>query len=403
MSKIIKSSVIILLAAGTSERFKKESNNIEKQFFTINNKSIFEICLENLINLKLNLKILPVINKKNFKKTEAICNTYKTLPPITGGKTRQKSVYKALQKLKDQHNIKYVLIHDAARPLLSKKVVLNLFNNMNEKVSCVVPYLKVSDAIRKVKTENKLKTLNKNEYILIQTPQLSNFFDLLNSFKDLKDDYDDESSLLFDKGYKIKTILGDRMSSKITYYEDLNYLKLYLKKPMDNYITKVGIGYDVHRLIKSDSNKKSTNLILGGYKIKSNYFLDGHSDADVILHSLTDSIYGAINFLDIGQHFPPSDIKWKNKQSKVFLKHALNELNKKDGKIIHIDMVIITELPKISIYSKKIKSSISNISKISEKKISIKGKSNEGIGFIGRKEGIAVFTNTTIQIKDNES
>ena len=81
----------------------------------------------------------------------------------------------------------------------------------------------------------------------------------------------------------------------------------------------------------------------------------------------------------------------------------INELNKKDGKIIHIDMVIITELPKISIYAEKIKSSISNISKISEKKISIKGKSNEGIGFIGRKEGIAVFTNTTIQIKNDES
>ena len=391
MSIIIRKSVIILLAAGASTRFKKESKNIEKQFFTINDKSIFEICLENLINLKLNLKILPVINKKNFKKTEAICHNYKTLPPISGGKTRQKSVYKALQKLKDQLNIKYVLIHDAARPLLSKKVVLNLFNNMNEKVSCVVPYLKVSDAIRKVKTENKLKTLNKNEYILIQTPQLSNFFDLFNSFKDLKDDYDDESSLLFDKGYKIKTILGDRMSSKITYYEDLNYLKLYLKKPMDNYITKVGIGYDVHRLIKSDSNKKSTNLILGGYKIKSNYFLDGHSDADVILHSLTDSIYGAINFLDIGQHFPDNDIEYKGIDSKILLKRVIKLIQSEKYEISNIDSTICLQSPKLINYVNEIKQTLAECMQIETSQVSVKATTTEKLGFVGREEGVSAY------------
>ena len=402
MSIINKDSVIILLAAGNSERFKSGSKSIEKQFFNIGNKTIFEICLENILSLQLNLKILPVISQKQLNNTKNICKNYNTLPPIIGGKTRQESVYKALKELKNKR-IKYVLIHDAARPVLDKDVILELYKNMNNSVSCVAPYLKINDAIRKIEKGSKLRALDKNEYILIQTPQLCCFTDLLSAHNKLNNDYDDESSLLFDKGYKIKTIQGNRRSSKITYFEDLEYLKPYITKSMNNYITKIGIGYDVHRLIKCKPNEKNKGIILGGHKIASNYYLHGHSDADVLLHSITDSIYGSLNHLDIGQHFPPTENKWKNSKSSIFLKHSLNELNKREGKIIHIDIVIITEFPKISVHSNEIKSSISKISNISEKRISIKGKTNEGIGFLGRKEGIAVLTNTTIQLKDYES
>ena len=130
MSIINKESIIILLAAGNSERFKSGSKNIEKQFFNLGNRTIFEICLKNIHNLELNLKILPVIGKKKLNSTKNICKNYNTLPPIIGGKTRQESVYKALKELKNQ-DIKYVLIHDAARPLLDKDVILELYRNMN--------------------------------------------------------------------------------------------------------------------------------------------------------------------------------------------------------------------------------------------------------------------------------
>ena len=144
--------------------------------------------------------------------------------------------------------------------------------------------------------------------------------------------------------------------------------------------------------------KEKKKLILGGLEINNGYYLEGHSDADVLLHSITDSIYGSINDLDIGYYFPPNDDSWKDCDSFIFLNHALERLEKKGGIITSIDSVIITETPKILDIVDKIKEKISMNSKIEKKYLSIKGKSNEGIGFLGRKEGIAVLTNTSVLI-----
>ena len=129
--------------------------------------------------------------------------------------------------------------------------------------------------------------------------------------------------------------------------------------------------------------------------------LIGHSDADVLLHAITDSILGVVNVGDIGLLFPPSDKKWINKDSSYFLKYAKMLLDKSNGKINNIDAVVICEKPKILDYSKQMQEKISHILKINPKRISIKGKTSESIGFIGREEGIAVMANTSIQIIEN--
>ena len=392
----------IILAAGLSERFKSKNINIEKQFYFINKKSILEICIENFLELNLDNKLFIVVSETRYNDAVKICNKFNLTAPIIGGKTRQESVFKALKKI-EKYKPLNVIIHDAARPYINKNIIEKLKNNMKNNVSCVVPTLKVSDAVIKNKTNKKVKYLNKKNYLLIQTPQICNFKNLIKTHKNVykKQNYDDDSSLLIENGFEVKYIEGDPKSLKITYEEDLHLIKSILEKQhMRNYITKSGIGYDVHKLIKINSKTKNKKLILGGLKIDNGYFLEGHSDADVLLHSITDSIYGALNENDIGYHFPPTENKWKNCDSFVFLNHALSKLKEKNAELIHIDCVIITESPKILDYVDEIKNKISNFTGINKEILSIKGKSNEGIGFIGRKEGIAVLSNTTIKITD---
>ena len=392
--------IYIILAAGLSERFKSKHNNIEKQFYLINEKSILEICIENFIKLNFDGKLFIVVSEARYNDTLKICNKYNLTSPIIGGKTRQESVFKALVKI-NKYKPKNVIIHDSARPYINKNVIEKLIYNMKNDVSCVVPTLNIADTIKENKTNGKVKYLNRKNYQLIQTPQICNFENLFITHKKVhnKRNYSDDSSLLMENGFKVKYIKGDPKSLKITFEEDLYLIKSILEnKLMKNYITKTGIGYDVHKLLKINSKTKDKKLILGGLKIDNGYFLQGHSDADVLIHAITDSIYGALNENDIGYHFPPTENRWKNCNSFVFLKHALNKLKEKNAELIHIDCVIITESPKILDFVDEIKNNISNFTGINKEILSIKGKSNEGIGFIGRKEGIAVLSNSTIKI-----
>ena len=185
---------------------------------------------------------------------------------------------------------------------------------------------------------------------------------------------------------------------KLTYKEDLKLLEPYLLKKNIKYITKIGNGFDIHRF----GIKKNTNnfIILGGIKIKNEKKLIGHSDGDVLLHAITDSILGIINKGDIGELFPPTNKKWKDADSSLFLKHASMMLKKEKGKINNIDTVIICEKPKILDYSKKIQTNIAKILGINPKNISIKGKTSESVGFIGRNEGIAALAITSAQIPE---
>ena len=202
-------------------------------------------------------------------------------------------------------------------------------------------------------------------------------------------------------GNIIHTIEGDPMSLKITYEEDLKVIEPHLRDKKSNYVTKIGIGFDIHRFDIQKHDDKNNFITLGGIKIMQMKPLIGHSDADVLLHAITDSILGVLNVGDIGLLFPPSNDKWKNHDSSFFLNHAKKLLDKVKGKIINIDAVIICEKPRILDFSKQMQENISNILKINPKRISIKGKTSESIGFIGREEGIAVLANISIQIMEN--
>ena len=388
---------LILLAGGVGSRINK---NVSKQMLCYNNLTILEI---NIINFRKNLKDIPiqiVTNSKDFIKVSEICNKYKLLDPVLGGNERQKSTYNALKSIENL-NPKYVLIHDTARPIISSEVIKKLVSYCKKEIFCVAPVLKIVDSIRQISKNIIKNTIQKKDKVIIQTPQLCNYKILKKTIENSKKKFEDETALFLHNSMQVLTVEGDPHTLKITYENDLNLLEPHLTKNYNTYVTKIGNGFDIHRFDNS-KNAENNFVMLGGIKIKASKPLIGHSDADVLLHAITDSILGVVNKGDIGSIFPPTDNKWKKIDSSIFLKHASKMLHNEEGKINNIDAIIICEKPKILNYSKQMQKKISEILDINKEKISIKGKTSESIGFIGREEGIAVMVSTAIQIKNTD-
>ena len=396
--KIKKEEIIIILLAGGYG--KRLSSTVNKQMITVNGKTVLEKSIINFQNYLPNIPIQIVTNKENIKNTNKIAEKFNLYSPIIGGKERQLSVFNALKLLK-KNSPKYVLVHDSARPIISKDVLNELIQFKKTTFNCVVPILPINDAIRVLSNNEIQETVNKKNKVLVQTPQFCDYDVLLNAHINSKKLYEDESALLLSQSVKIDTVRGNTKTLKLTYKEDLDLLEPHLLKDEQKYITKIGNGFDIHRF-DINSNDNINFIKLGGIKIKNSKSLIAHSDADVLLHAITDSILGIVNMGDIGSFFPPTDNKWKNADSSIFLKYA-SELLRKDGGIINnIDATVICEKPKILDYSQKIKDNIAKILEINPKRISVKGKTSESIGFIGRQEGIAAMVVTSAQvINDN--
>ena len=352
----------VILAAGKSRRF---NNKIAKQFYNYKNKEIIDHSIEKSIDSKIFKKIIIVTNDfSHFKKKKYP----KLVNIIKGGKERSDSSLNALKYIK-KYKPKNVFIHDAARPNFSikllKKIKKNLKNN-----KAVVPVVASRDSI-KYKIKNQIFNLNRNNSLLTQTPQAFRFKDLFNLAINQKNKIKDEATLFIDKDYKIKFISGENRNSKITYLDDIKTSKTYY-----------GIGFDLHRLIK---NKK---LYLGGVKIPFHSGLKGHSDGDVILHAIIDSILGATRKKDIGTYFPNTK-KFKNIRSPKMLKPIINNLNKSNFFINNLDINLICEQPKVSKYRDKIINSISKLTTLNKDQINLKGKTVEKLGLIGKEKAIA--------------
>ena len=385
--------VLILLAGGEGARVNRK---ISKQMIMYNNLTILELNIINFRRLLKNIHIKVVTNNKDFLKVSEICKKYNILSPVLGDDERHKSTFNGLRSIKNI-NPKYVLIHDTARPIISSVVIKKLVAYSKKEVFCVAPVIKINDSIRETSKKIIKTTIQKNDKVLVQTPQLCDYKILKKTLENTNIKFEDETALFLHNSMEVISIDGDPLSLKITYENDLNLLEPHLNKNSNNYITKIGNGFDIHRF---DNSRISQNnfILLGGIKIKSSMPLIGHSDADVLLHAITDSILGVMNKGDIGSIFPPSNEKWKNADSSIFLDHASKLLQSEKGIINNIDATVVCEKPKIIDYSKEMKKNIANILNINEQKISIKGKTSESIGFIGRKEGIAAMVSTAIQI-----
>ena len=352
----------IILASGQSKRFNSKK---AKQFIRYKNKALFEHSVEKALSSKLFKKIILVVNdKKQIKKRLS-----KKVLIIKGGKERSDSSLIALKFVK-KFKPNNILIHDAARPNFTIKLLKKLIKSL-KKNKASIPVIKSKDSI-KYKIKNQLFNLSRENLFLTQTPQAFKFIDLYNLYIKQTNKIQDEATLFIENNLKINFIKGENLNSKITFKEDVVQEKTFF-----------GIGFDIHRLIKS---KK---LYLGGVKIPFHSGLKGHSDGDVILHAIIDALLGAMNKKDIGTYFPSDKNKFKNIRSPKMLIPIIQLLKNKNFYINNLDINLICEKPKISKYRNKIINSLRKLINVDKNVINLKGKTVEKLGLIGKEKAIA--------------
>jgi 2-C-methyl-D-erythritol 4-phosphate cytidylyltransferase/2-C-methyl-D-erythritol 2,4-cyclodiphosphate synthase len=358
-------SCFIILAGGESKRF---NSNTPKSYHLYKGKPLLLHSIDKVKNYGKFNKIVLVINKKH--KTYIDKLKIKNLKIVIGGKTRAESAYRGLRSIKS-YNFKNIMIHDAARPNFSLKL-LDKLNKELKTNDCVVPAIQTTDSIKQ-KSSNIVLNLKRENIYLIQTPQAFNYKKLYQLQNDKSIGVTDDANLFVRAGKKIKIIKGEINNNKITTNSDFKSKNL----------IKYGLGFDVHRLAP---NKK---LYLGGIKIPSPLGTLGHSDGDPVLHAITDAILGACNMGDIGEKFSDKNKKFKNIRSTILLNEIINKIKSKGYFVNNIDINIITQKPKIQKYKKKITSCIAKICKILPTQINIKGKTTEKLGIIGKEKAIA--------------
>ena len=362
---------LILLAAGNSKRLKSST---PKPFNKINNKTLLEHCINAFKNFHKIKKIIVVYNSKNKKNINKI--DLKNIIKIRGGKTRQESVFRALKKIKKM-NCKKVIIHDVARPYPPKNLISNLLNKLKNN-DAVVPVIRANDATKRANENVIFKNIKRDSLRFAQTPQGFTYKKIYKKHEEnINLSFDDDSALFTEAGEKVVCIKGSKINFKVTDKGDLDLLKSI--KRSKNY---VGIGFDIHRLVKK------RKLYLGGVKIPFHLGLKGHSDSDPVLHALIDSLLGASRLGNIGKLFP-NNKKNKNIRSTFLLSKVIKLIKSENFFINNIDINIITQKPKINKYSQKMIRVISKICEINKNQINIKGKTTEKLGLIGEEKAIA--------------
>ena len=377
----------LVLAAGCGRRFGASK---PKQFLPLGGLSVLELCLDNLQSWERFTSITVVLPKDY----QGVCLP-EGIGRSLGGETRAQSSALGLKSLKAEPD-DLVFIHDAARALVSKSMLDRLYEAAKTK-GAALPVLPVSDTI-KVLTKDGLQTLERDTLRRAQTPQVFRYQDICAAHEYAHEqgirDISDDASLIEAMGVDIVLVEGDERALKITHPSDLQRAEQMLALPMQ---TRCGFGYDVHRFGANSSYDKGI-IRLCGVDIPFEEALEGHSDADVGLHALCDAIFGALAEGDIGAHFPPNDPKWHRASSDQFLAFAVKRVSERRGDIINIDVTLVCEQPKISLYRDAMRAKIARIAGLDTGRVSVKGTTSERLGFTGRMEGIAAHAVATLSL-----
>lgn len=313
------------------------------------------------------------------------------MPPAIGGPTRQQSVLAGLEALASAAPA-IVLIHDAARPFASAALVTRVAGAAAD--GAAVPVLPVTDTVkRSANGETVEATLDRHELFTAQTPQGFRYPDILAAHRGAAEAghaFTDDAAVAEWAGMTVRLVAGDKANAKLTFPED--FAEAERRLGVGAAETRVGTGIDVHRFGPGD------HVMLGGVRIAYSHALIGHSDADVALHALTDAVFGALAEGDLGTHFSPADPQWTAADSALFLAAAAERVAARAGRIVHLDLTVICEAPKIAPHAEKMRTRIAEIAGIEPARVSVKATTSEGLGFTGRGEGIAATATATISL-----
>jgi 2-C-methyl-D-erythritol 4-phosphate cytidylyltransferase/2-C-methyl-D-erythritol 2,4-cyclodiphosphate synthase len=310
------------------------------------------------------------------------------------GAERQQSVANALAALADWEEDALILVHDAARPGIGADVIDRLIAALQTS-EAAIPTLPVPDTLVEQAAGEAGDAVDRAALARVQTPQAFRLGTLRWAHTAATgESATDDAQLVRRLGIPVAAVAGDAQLHKLTYAEDMAILSGLLGATT-MMRTAVGMGYDVHRLVVGKP------LWIGGIEIAHSHGLEGHSDADVALHAITDAILGAMADGDIGDHFPPSDPQWRGAASHLFLAFAADRVAARGGRIDHVDLTIVAEAPRIGPHRPAIRARIADILAIPLERVSVKATTTEQLGFTGRREGIAAQAVATLSLPEN--
>lgn len=376
-------TVAILVAAGRGVRV---GEGPPKQWRPLAGTTVFDHALAAFRQAKGVDAVLAVLHPDDLAgRAPALAGS--GVEVVAGGATRDASVRAALEALAGR-GVERVLIHDAARPLVSPALIGRLVAALDG-AAAAAPGLAVTDALWRGAGGRVAGTAPRDGLWRAQTPQAFRFAPLLAAHRAHPGGAADDVEVARAAGLDVVILPGEEDNLKITHPEDFARAEAILarRQAMD---IRLGNGFDVHRLVPGDG------VTLCGVTLPFDRTLEGHSDADVAMHAVTDAIYGALAEGDIGRHFPPSDPQWKGAASEIFLAHAAGLARDRGYAITHCDVTIICERPKVGPHAAAMQVEMARILGIEPGRVSIKATTSERLGFTGREEGIAALATAAL-------
>ncbi len=379
-------TVALLVAAGSGTR---AGGGLPKQYRGIAGRPMIRHAVEALLRAGLDDIRVVIGEGQQDRFTDAV-GDLRLPPPIVGGGLRQQSVRNGLEAIAAEGGASTVLIHDAARPFLPPKVAARLVDSLAQKQGAV-PALPVADTLAE-RADSLGDVVDRERLVRVKTPQAFRFVTILEAHRAWTGgEATDDAQIARAAGFDVALVEGDPMLDKITYEADFERAEAML---IGHMVSRTGLGFDVHALAAGEE------LWLGGILIPHDKGLSGHSDADVVLHALTDALLGAAGFGDIGDHFPPTDPQWRGAASSRFVEHARDLIEHAGGRIDHVDMTIICEAPRIGPHREAMRGRVAELLRLPLSKVSIKATTTERLGFTGRGEGIAAQAAATVRMRE---
>lgn len=383
MATLPKSAALIV-AAGHGVR---AGEGLPKQYRPVASVPVLRRSIQAFLSHPSIDRVQVVISPEHRELYDDVTQGLELPPPAAGGSTRQQSVLLGLETLADDPP-ENVLIHDSARPLVATETITATVEALAT-AEAALPVLAAADTLKRTRDGRVAETIPRDNMGLAQTPQGFRYARILRAHREARDkEFSDDASIAEQAGMTVVAVPGSRLNFKLTTPEDFVIANALLAGGT----VRTGTGFDVHRFGPGD------HVWLCGIKVEHNQGLIGHSDADVGLHSLTDALLGAAALGDIGQHFPPSDERWRGAPSHLFLSHASELIAKQGGRIENVDITLICERPMISPHRAAMVARIAEILAIEPSRVSVKATTTEGLGFTGRREGIAAQALATVRL-----
>jgi len=389
---------VIIVAAGNGVRASVDGREPPKQYRLLGGTPVVARSIGAFSGHPAVVVIQPVIgaDHKSFYDALGLADA-KLAPPVWGGRNRQASVLAGLEALAETAP-DLVLIHDAARPLVPAQTIDSVLGALVAD-RAALPVLPVSDTIKHASAEGyEAGTRDRTHLRAAQTPQGFVYADILSAHRRMagNDVFTDDAAIAHDAGIPVKLVQGDRRNIKLTEPGDFALAEWYLGGAT-MVETRTGTGLDVHRFTAGDSVR------LAEVDIPHTASLAGHSDADAALHVLTDALLGALGEGDIGTHFPPSEDRWKGEPSRTFLSFAAARVRARGGRIVHLDLTLMSEAPRIGPYAATMRTNIAAICGISASRVSVKATTSERMGFIGRGEGLFAHGTANVELPNPDA